>query len=199
MIHHRNKDGRIPLHNALCWSGLSAARILFEVGGQDLVRIPVEIPVAVEDDENNPPEDDPIAPDDEFDGYLPLHFHPICSPYQNYEAFLRSSHTSESTELLRMMLRWYPEAAGIVAGKGDRRKSPYQLAVDNQFPPYYLRMLLRAAPDHNPAELYRLNFAERRMAMFLAFRAVSKDVKPLFLARLRFENKDLVKHIVLFL
>jgi len=57
-------------------------------------------------------------------------------------------------------------------------------------------MLLRAAPDHNPTELHRLNFAERRMAMFLAFYAISKDVKPLLLARLRYENKDLVKHIV---
>ena len=60
-------------------------------------------------------------------------------------------------------------------------------------------MLLRATPDLDPAELHRLNWAERRMAMFLAFRAVTTDITPLLMARLRFENKDLVKHIVSFL
>ena len=176
-------------------------RFLFEIGGQDLVRITVTIPAAVPNDENDPPEEDDNPPEVEYDGWLPLHFHPICNPYKNYERFSAQDKysRSECTELLRLMLRWYPEAAGIIAGNGTSQKSPYQLAVDNKFPPYYLRMLLRAAPDHNPTELHRLNFAERRMAMFLAFRAISKDVKPLFLARLRFENKDLVKHIVSFL
>jgi hypothetical protein len=37
------------------------------------------------------------------------------------------------------------------------------------------------------------------MAMFLAFRAVSRRAAPNMLARLRFENKDLVKHVVSFL
>ena len=36
-------------------------------------------------------------------------------------------------------------------------------------------MMLRAVPDLNPADLHRLNYAERRMAMFLAFTAVSID------------------------
>ena len=165
----------------------------------------MEIPVAVLNDEDDPPAmGDVDPPVRENEGWLPLHFHPIFCPFHKYESFLNkdkccSSYTSECTELLRSMLRWYPEAAGIVAGNGTSQKSPYQLAVDSKFPPYYLRMLLRAAPDHNPTELHRLNFAERRMAMFLAFRAISKEVKPLFLARLRFENKDLVKHIVSFL
>ena len=35
---------------------------------------------------------------------------------------------------------------------------PYQLAVDKKLPPYYLRLLLRAAPDLNPTELHRLNY-----------------------------------------
>ena len=77
--------------------------------------------------------------------------------------------------------------------------TPYQLAVDMSLPPYYLRLLLCAAPNLNPAELHRLNYAERRMAMFMAFRAVTTGVTPLLLARLRFENKDLVKHVVSFL
>ena len=85
---------------------------------------------------------------------------------------------------------------GVVA---VNRKTPYQLAIDKNLPPYYLRLLLRAAPNLNPAELHRLNYAERRMAMFLAFKAVSRNVDPLLMARLRFEKKDLVKHVISFL
>ena len=79
------------------------------------------------------------------------------------------------------------------------RKTPYQMDVDKNLPPYYLRLLLRAAPDLNPAELHRLNYAERRMAMFLAFRARTYATEPPFLARLRFAKMDLVKHVISFL
>ncbi len=59
---------------------------------------------------------------------------------------------------------------------------------------YYRQLLLRAAPTLNPAELHRLNYAERRMAMFVAFKAITARLqKPfLLLARLRSVNKDLV-------
>ena len=111
-----------------------------------------------------------------------------------------------------MFLRWHPEAAGIEGGVDvavvededndedvNGRKTPYQLAIDGNLPPYYLRLLLRAAPDLNPAELHRLNYAERRMAMFLAFKAVTSQKKPVVLKRLCFENKDLVKHVMSYL
>ena len=99
-----------------------------------------------------------------------------------------------------MLLRMYPEAAGIEGGVGARyKKTPYQLAVDNNLPLYYLRLLLRAAPNLNPAELHRLNCAERRMAMFLAFKAISSQPEPLLLARLRFAKKDLLRHVISFL
>ena len=99
-----------------------------------------------------------------------------------------------------MLLRSYPDAAGIEGGIGaGYKKTPYQLAVDNNLPPYYLRLLLRAAPNLNPAELHRLNYAERRMAMFLAFRARTSNIDPPLLARLRFAKMDLVKHVMSFL
>ena len=96
------------------------------------------------------------------------------------------------------MLHSYPEAAGIEGGVVFK-ETPYQLAIDYDLPPYYLRLLLRAAPDLNPAELHRLNYAERRMALFLAFRARTSNIDPPFLARLRFEKMDLLKHVVSFL
>jgi hypothetical protein len=104
---------------------------------------------------------------------------------------------SAAADAFRLLLRLYPEAAGTEGGLGAHNKTPYQLAVEKGLPVYYLRLLLRAAPDLDPAELRRLNWAERRMAMFVAFAAVAKS--PSLLARLRAANKDLVKHVVSFL
>ena len=99
-----------------------------------------------------------------------------------------------------MLLHQYPEATGIVGGVGIyKKKTPYQLAVDKYLPSYYLRLLLRAAPNLNPVELHRLNYEERRMAIFLAFRARTSATEPPLLARLRFEKMDLVKHVISFL
>ena len=126
-------------------------------------------------------------------GWLALHFFVASNSIRS------ASPLSEWADFFRLMLRWYPEAAGIEAGSSWMKGTPYQLAVSRNLDPYYLRLLLRAAPDLNPPELRRLNYAERRMVIFLAFRAITKDLKPLLLARLRFENKDLVKHVVSFL
>ncbi len=101
--------------------------------------------------------------------------------------------------MLRWLLRLYPEAAGIEGGMGAEKKTPYQLAVDRNLPEYYLRLLLRAAPTLDPVELHRLNFEQRRMAMFLAFRATAATMEAPLLARLRGESKDLVYRVVSFL
>jgi hypothetical protein len=102
--------------------------------------------------------------------------------------------------MFRWLLRLYPEAAGIEGGVGAaHKKTPYQLAVDDELPGYYIRLLLRAAPTLNPAELHRLNYAERRMAMFLAFKAMSGTLQAPLLARLRGVDKDLVQRVVSFL
>ena len=178
-IRQRNNDGNTPLHIA-CLFDVSAAKLLCKVGGgRELVRVPTAHPTATTHYQN---------------GWLPLHYL-MKSRFYGFPSPL-----SDAANFFRLMLRWYPEAAGIEAGTGAMKKTPYQLALDCIRPdPYYLRLLLRAAPDLNPAELHRLNFAERRMAMFMAFRAVTTGVTPLLLARLRFENKDLVKHVVSFL
>jgi hypothetical protein len=105
----------------------------------------------------------------------------------------------EAADTFRWVLDLYPAAAGIEGGLGADKKTPYQLAVDGKLPDYYLRLLLRAAPTLNPAELRRLNYAERRMAMFLAFRAMSSTMQAPLLARLRGESKDLVRRVVSFL
>jgi hypothetical protein len=103
--------------------------------------------------------------------------------------------------MFRWLLHLYPAAAGIEGGVfADGKKTPYLMAVNEKLPDYYLRLLLRAAPTLNPAELHRLNFAERRMAMFLAFKAVTAMLqKPFLLARLRGVHKDLVQRVITFL
>ena len=182
-IHQRNYSGKTPLHLAvgdcLYSPDVPAAKLLCAFrGGQALVRVPTVHPTTTTQPIN---------------GWLPLHFFVASGALND------SSPLSEVANFFRMMLRWYPEAAGIEAGTGRAKKTPYQLAVDERLDPYYRRLLLRAAPDLNPAELHRLNFAERRMAMFMAFRAITTGITPLLMARLRFENKDLVKHVVSFL
>ena len=188
--------GRTPFISAVFTKNIPAMRIFYEIGGQEQLRTPMAHMDA--DDENN--------------GRLPLHmvinWHADC---------LRGSLLSPEADCFRMLLRWYPQAAAIEGGvdmvfNNDNdeeeeeeesrivfKKTPYQLAVDEDLPPYYRRLLLRAAPELDPVELRRMNYEERRMAMFLAFTAVTTQVKPLLMARLRFEKKDLVKHVISFL
>ena len=179
MMLQREDDGVIPLHAVIWLKNIPAMQILCEAGGQEQVRVPVAHPT-----------NDNFG----FNGWLPLHY------VINWNAeSLRDSLLSKEADCFRLLLRSYPEAAGIEGGVGADKMTPYQLAVDKKLPPYYHRLLLRAAPNLNPAELHRLNYAERRMAMFLAFKALTRNIEPLLLARLRFEKKDLVKHVISFL
>ena len=157
---------------------IPVVRLLCELGGgPELFRVPT------------------IRGTVERNGWLPLHYF-----IDSFFDVLNSSLFSEATDCVHLMLQWYPEAVSIEAGTGvEYRKSPYQLAVDKNLDTYYLRLLLRAAPHVNPAELHRLNYAERRMAMFLAFRAVFEASKPLIMSKLPSVNMDLLGHVVTFL
>ena len=180
MMLQRDCSGGTPLHFAINLKSIPAVRILCEAGGQEQVKTTVAHPT----DDNNG-----------YNGWLPLHY-----LIDRQADSLRDSLFSDEAGCFRMLLRMYPEAAGIEGGVGVAyKKTPYQLAVDKNLPPYYLRLLLRGAPDLNPAELHRLNYAERRMAMFLAFGARASATEPPLLARLRFAKMDLVKHVISFL
>ena len=179
MMLQRDKSGSASLHFLSFFKNIPVMQILCEIGGQEQMRLPIAHPTKA---------------NYSYNGWLPLHL--LIG--KNAEA-LRDSLPSKAADCFRLFLRMYPEAAGIEGGTGARNKTPYQLAVDENLPPYYLRLLLRAAPNLNPAELHRLNYAERRMAMFLAFGARTSAIDPPFLARLRFEKMDLVKHVMSFL
>ena len=180
MMLQRSGSGHTPLHAAIVCKITPAGLILCEAGGQEQVKTTVAHPTNANNGSN---------------GWLPLH----CLIDRQADP-LRDSLLSKEADCFRMLLHLYPEAAGIEGGVGAaNKKTPYQLAVNKNLPPYYLRLLLRAAPDLNPAELHRLNYAERRMAMFLAFGARARATEPPLLARLRFEKMDLVKHVISFL
>ena len=176
MILQRSSNGSTPLISAIIDTNISAMDILCKERGQELVRMPLANAQHM------------------WNGRLPLHYL-ICS----CDFALRNSPLSKEADFFRLFLHLYPEAAAIEGGIGTRRVTPYQLALDYDLPPYYLHLLLRAAPNLNPAELHRLNHEEPRMTLFLAFRAQTGNPEPSLLTRLRFEEKDLVMHVMSFL
>ena len=175
MMLQRSASGYTPLHRSCLERHDAMARLLCEAGGREAASTAVV--TDAEDDDNEK---------------LALHLLILCRPET-----LKKQPLSVAADAFRLMLRLYPEAAGIEGGAEDYKKTPYHLAVDNGLPTYYRRLLLRAVPHLDPAELRRLNWAERRTAMFVAFAAVAET--PSLLARLRAENKDLVKHVMSFL
>jgi ankyrin repeat protein len=81
---------------------------------------------------------------------------------------------SADADMLRYLLRHYPAAVTIPAGPNDGNKNVYEMALENEYSDSVHRLLLRAAPELDPDELHELNYAERRMALFLAHCAISK-------------------------
>jgi len=106
------------------------------------------------------------------------------------------SPVSKGADCLRLLISLYPEAAGIDNHNG---KSPYEYARHNGECPYMLRLLLRAAPTINPDEFHRLNYMERRQAMFLAFRAIVSSSEVSIWRKLKIEDENLLRYVVSFL
>jgi hypothetical protein len=184
MIQQTDNDGEMPVHVEIVAAsdGFKTALALYEAGGIEQFKTPVAHPTSA---------------NYEYNGYLPLHLFIL---HESDSLKVLSQGTSETADMFRWLLHLYPEAAGIEDGVGAAdRKTPYQLAVDNNLPKYYRRLLLRAAPTLNPAELHRLNYEQRRMAMLLAFRAITATTEVPLLVRLRGEGKDLIQRVVSFL
>ena len=192
MLKRRNDCGYLPIHTTVerDYFNYSIMRIICEAGGLEQLKIPVIHPTDTEDYRK---------------GYLPLHvFLHGHSEYFNGDK--TENDRVEQADALRYLLRMYPEAAGIVAGAGNepltRPMNPYQMALTwcERIPKQYLRLLLRAAPTLDPVALHRFNYEQRRMAMFVACRAVvAAGAKKLLLARLRLEHHDLFRYVVSFL
>ena len=108
---------------------------------------------------------------------------------------------SDDAVSLRFLLSKYPQAAGIADLDGD---TPYSLCRPEHS--YARRLLLIAAPTLDPAELARVTYAARRMALFLAFTAVpsgqpGRKTKAPLLRRLVVATGgvDVLRYLVAFL
>ena len=109
-----------------------------------------------------------------------------------------SQPVSPSADIFRFFLSSYPAAANI---KDIDEKTPYDIAVSRNLDDYFLRLLLRADQSINPQELYRLNYQERRMSLFISsgaaiFGSTNEDI---IWRMLWIENKEVLKKVVSFL
>jgi hypothetical protein len=140
--------------------------------------------------------DDHVANEDDedenqlYNNYLSLPLHLVLKT----DIDIDPSPVSEKADIIRLLIKLYPEGTN---GKDIHDKYPYNYAIENVMISYFIRLLLRGNPKYDL--LHNLNYAERRLAMFLAFRAVSRNVTVTIRANLRFENKDLSKKVISFL
>jgi hypothetical protein len=127
--------------------------------------------------------------DIDLDRKLPLHYHLIygISPF--------FSNVSNRADCFRYLLGLYPAAAGI---KDGRNRSPYDYAV-GYLDVYFVRLLLNADHAIEPEGRRHLNYAARREAMFLAFRALSSNYNPSIWVKLRYESRDSLVHTISYL
>jgi hypothetical protein len=103
-------------------------------------------------------------------GDLPLHL-----LLDNARRSLNNT-TSDDVRTLQFLLKQYPAAVGIYNAAKER---PYDICYRRGWNSHIRRLLLRAYPECNPAELRELNYAARREALFLAFSAIPR-LQPLF-------------------
>jgi hypothetical protein len=187
LLTQRDQDGCTVLLQPVTYNRYNTcgtkARLLLETGGREAASTAILHPRNAQHPLN---------------GWLPLHM--LIDG--GASTLTTQRRTSGMADVFRLMLCLYPEAAGIEGGNGVWKKTPYQLAVEKGLPAYYRRLLLRAAPDLDPAELRRLNSRSRRLPLCMAFIAEETDangqVRQPLMYRLRVANKDLMRHVLSF-
>jgi len=104
---------------------------------------------------------------------------------------------SDEISILRFLIHKFPKAVSIESN-GD---TPYSIAVRKNAPPVVRRLLLRAAPELDPEEHRRMNYAERRMGLFLFFIAVNDTGERTLFNRLQKAsvNNNLTRRVFEFL
>jgi hypothetical protein len=129
----------------------------------------------------------PTDINDETSQQLPLHI--LILHHSILEA-------SDEEDCFHLLLRLYPASAGI---KDGYLRTPYDLAIDVSLSVYFLHLLLIADPTVDPVQRHNLNYAARREGMFLTFRALSPTVEPTIWAKVCYEDKDLLRRVIIYL
>jgi hypothetical protein len=101
-----------------------------------------------------------------------------------------TSSISIEADIFCYLLNLYPDAIRIRGG--DNGISPYYFAVTSKMSVYFIRYLLNAERTIELEKRCKLNYAARREAMFLSYRAVSSTKQPSILIQLRHQNLDLL-------
>uniref|UniRef100_A0A7S3MB41 Uncharacterized protein n=1 Tax=Spumella elongata TaxID=89044 RepID=A0A7S3MB41_9STRA len=123
----------------------------------------------------------------DLEGRLPLHVFTEVHQDQIGEKDLEG-------ECLRFLLRQHPAAAMVMDQHGDT-----PLSLCNAENTYVRRLLLMADPSQGIAELRRLNYSVRRMAIFLAFAAINADGIPNIFCNVRAKDPHLLQHVLSYL
>jgi hypothetical protein len=121
-------------------------------------------------------------------GMLPLRLLVKHNPF--------TSNISVEADCFRYLLNLYPAAASIKDGADD---SPYDIAVEKNLDSSFIRSLLSTDPTIKTEERRELNYAARREAMFLVFRAMNSSHQPSIWVKFRFKKLDLLQHVVSYL
>jgi ankyrin repeat protein len=115
------------------------------------------------------------------EGRLPLHvfiqMHPDIKLENSCEA-----------DCLRFLLNAYSRAVDV---EDTHNETPFTLCPAENF--FMRRLLLMKNPDLSPEELRALNYANRRMGIFLAFSAINADGIPNIYSLLRGRDSNLLK------
>ena len=128
----------------------------------------------------------------DVDGWLPVH---VLLSKATFE-----SESDEATDKLRFLLKEYPESvAKLTTPRSNRNRptSPYLLSRDKN--EVVRRLVLRAMPSLNPQEHAELNYAARRMGLFLGTAAAVVEGEQSIFNRLRENDESLFKRVVIFL
>lgn len=121
----------------------------------------------------------------DYDRCLPLHRLATC--------YFRDD--GEGIQLLRIVIRINPNAA---FARDGRNNLPYDY-FNERNSLLVRRLFLKANPSPDFDTFRNLNWNERRVGMFLGYRASTPDGVQCLLRRLRFEYDDLFRHIIFML
>ena len=142
---------------------------------------------------------------------LPLHI--LINTCESFSDV--STRTSGFSRIFRAFLRFFPDGVRLQSGSSERLRTPYELAVEKQLDPYYIRLLLMtlvSLPNRNEednimhmrAVLSSLNHEARKGALlFLALIRKNNIVKSNSVVCLELvckdSNQDLLRNVMSFI
>jgi hypothetical protein len=140
-----------------------------------------------DDDSDGEDDNEEDNNDDDHNNNVMLPLHMLLK----YKTF--TSNVSVEADYFSYLLNLYPAAASIKDRKG---RSLYNWAARKDMDVRVIRLLLNADRAMEPERRHNLNYAARRDAMFLSFRALSSNHQPSIWIKLRVKELDLLKHVI---